>query len=109
MGEQKHINKVPPTVPGQSHENFVYVFFYESVCPLQGSKSPRSGKEGFGVKKNPFPTTPEKGVPSPKNPHFPCSALYGNGDFLAQSAFFYNGGKWGFFDSETFFSGFWGF
>ena len=27
MGEKKHINKIPPKIPGQSRENFVYVFF----------------------------------------------------------------------------------
>ena len=27
MGERKHINKIPPKIPGQSRENFVYVFF----------------------------------------------------------------------------------
>ena len=30
MGEKKHINKIPPKIPGQSRENFVYVFF--SLC-----------------------------------------------------------------------------
>ena len=29
-GEKKHINKIPPKIPGQSRENFVYVFF--SLC-----------------------------------------------------------------------------
>ena len=29
-GEEKHINKVPPKIPGQSRETFVYVFF--SLC-----------------------------------------------------------------------------
>ena len=27
MGEKKHINKIPPRIPGQSRENFFYVFF----------------------------------------------------------------------------------
>ena len=27
MGEKKHINKIPPKIPGQSPENFVYVLF----------------------------------------------------------------------------------
>ena len=26
-GGEKHINKVPQKIPGQSRENFVYVFF----------------------------------------------------------------------------------
>ena len=30
MGEKTHINKVPPKIPGQSREIFVYVFF--SLC-----------------------------------------------------------------------------
>ena len=30
MGEKKHINKIPPKIPGQSRENFVYAFF--SLC-----------------------------------------------------------------------------
>ena len=30
MGEKKHINKIPPKIPGQSRENFVYVSF--SLC-----------------------------------------------------------------------------
>ena len=32
MGEQKHINKVPPKIPEQFRENFVYVFFSLCVC-----------------------------------------------------------------------------
>ena len=27
FGGEKHINKVPPKIPGQFRENFVYVFF----------------------------------------------------------------------------------
>ena len=27
MGEKEHINKIPPKIPGQFHETFVYVFF----------------------------------------------------------------------------------
>ena len=27
MGDKKHINKIPPKMPGQSRENVVYVFF----------------------------------------------------------------------------------
>ena len=29
-GGEKHVNKIPPKIPGQSRENFVYVFF--SLC-----------------------------------------------------------------------------
>ena len=42
--------------------------YCEPADPLQGSKSPKAGKEGFRVKKLPFPVTPEKGVLSPKIP-----------------------------------------
>ena len=50
----------------------------ESVHPLQGSKSPKSGKEGFGVKKLPFPSVPEMGALSQKIPIFlvePCREM----------------------------------
>ena len=47
----------------------------------EGSKTPKSGKEGFGVKKHPFPL-PETSVSSQKNTHFPCGALQRNGDFI---------------------------
>ena len=30
MGEKKHISKIPPKIPGQSREHFVYGFF--SLC-----------------------------------------------------------------------------
>ena len=30
VGEKKHINKLPPKIPGQSREHFVYVFL--SLC-----------------------------------------------------------------------------
>ena len=49
----------------------------ESV-PLQGSKSPKSGKEGFGVKKLPFPSVPEMGALSQNIPIFlvePCREM----------------------------------
>ena len=83
----------------------------ESADPLQGSKSPKSGKEGFGVKKLPFPIVPEKGGLSPIIPISlqgatrkmgivglkpPFSGTIGNGSFF-------------FFDPETLFSRFWGF
>ena len=65
--------------------------------PLQGSKSPKSGKEGFGVKKLPFPSVPEMGALSQKIPvslhtstrrmgifrlKAPISGTLGNGSFL---------------------------
>ena len=56
------------------------------------SKSPKSGKEGFRVKKLPFPNAPEKGDLSKK-----------------KSTFFYRPpqGKWGFLDSNRPFLGHW--
>ena len=69
----------------------------ESVGTAQGSKSPKSGKEGFGVKKLPFPIASEKGALSRKIPisrvepcremgifrlKAPFSEAMGNGSFL---------------------------
>ena len=53
-----------------------------------GPNPPKSGKEGFGVKKLPFPSGFES-----QNPHFPCGALYRNGDFLTQSALSWGNGS----------------
>ena len=51
MGEKKHINKIPPKIPGQSREHFVYVFFL-IVCFFS---LPRFGSEIalFGSKSGP--------------------------------------------------------
>ena len=78
----------------------------EPVGPLQGSKSPKSGKEGFGVKKLPFPNSPEKGALSQKNPHFSTGLHKENGDFSTQSALFWGDGTWEFFDPEPSFPDF---
>ena len=48
----------------------LYVEGSEPPDPAQGSKPPKSGKEGFGVEKPPFPTAQEKGGLSQKNPIF---------------------------------------
>ena len=72
--------------------------------PLTGVKNPQIGKGGFRSQKTPISPHPRKGRPESKNPHFPCGALYRNGDFLTRDALFWGGGKWGFFDSETLFS-----
>ena len=69
----------------------------ESVCPLQGSKSPKSRKEGFGVQKPPFPTTPEKGALSQKIPIFLVVLCKEMAILLTQGPLFWGGGKWGFF------------
>ena len=52
----------------------------ESVRPLQGSKSPKLGKEGLEVKKLPFPSVPEMSALSQENPIFldnvePCREM----------------------------------
>ena len=79
-------------------------------CPLTGAKMPKIGKnEGFRSQKNPHFPPPQKRALRVKKSHFPCRALYRNGDFLTRSALFWGGGKWGFFDFETLFSRFWGF
>ena len=85
------------------------VYLRNAFAPYRGQNPQNREKRVSESKNPPFPTTPEKGAPSQKNPHFPCSALYRNGDFLTWSALFWGGGKWGFFDSETLLSRFWGF
>ena len=50
----------------RSAENFSE--FSESICPLQGPKSRKLGREGSRVKTPPFPATPEKGALSQKIP-----------------------------------------
>ena len=42
---------------------------WESVRPLQGPKSPTSGKEGFGVEKPQIRPNPQKGRLKSENPH----------------------------------------
>ena len=43
-GGEKHINKITPQIPGQSRENFVYVFF----CLCVFFRSPEKGVEFKG-------------------------------------------------------------
>ena len=71
----------------------VYCFsslWFRTRPPPTGVRITKSGNEGFGVKKLPFPSAPEKGALSQKFPHFPCGALYRNGDLLTQSALFWH-------------------
>ena len=42
--------------------------------PVQGSKSPKPGKEVFGVEKTPFSHQRGKGQFESENPRFPCGA-----------------------------------
>ena len=56
-----HIFEAPRGVGLRNFSFFSRIF-------RQGSESPESEREGLGVKKPPFPTTPEKGVPSQKSP-----------------------------------------
>ena len=72
--------------------------------PCTGAKIPKIRKRGFRSRKTPISPHPRNGRFESKNPHFPCGALYGHGDFLTRSTLFWGGGKWGFFDSETLFS-----
>ena len=65
----------------------------ESVRPLQGPKSPKSGKEGFGVKNLPFPSGAEMGALSEKKK--PLSLWSSPVE------------EWGFFDSKRPFLGHW--
>ena len=63
----------------------------EPADPLQGSKSTKPGKEGFGVKKTPISGRPRKGRFESKNPHF--STKY----FWTQNALFWGDRKSEFF------------
>ena len=69
----------------------------ESVRPVQGPKTPKSEKEGFGVEKPPFPPTPEMGVSSRKTPISIQGTTRKMGIFLARNAHFWGGGKMGVF------------
>ena len=79
--------------------------------PYRGRNPKTAGKEGFGVKKPPFPTTPEKGALSQKIPIFlvecsvlemgifwpraPFSGVVGNGGFLTPKPSFPDFGDFG--------------
>ena len=100
-GPQKQMFADSPLVLRIRKETGVYPC--ESIPPLQGSKSPKSGKEGFGVKKLPFASAPQVGASSQKIPIFlvePCremgilwleasiSGALGNGSFLTPKPLF---------------------
>ena len=72
-------SREPKTGAQTSHQSLCLVSsFWENnlfpfkccqrVGPVQGSKSPKSGKEGFGDQKLPFPNASEKGDLSQKAP-----------------------------------------
>ena len=68
------LGKRTENLPSNIHR--IYHFQKLKICeragPAQGSKSPKLGKEGFGVEKAPSPTNPEKGNLSQKIPFFRC-------------------------------------
>ena len=70
--------------------------------PPSGVKSPKSGKEGLGVKKTPI-SPHRKGHFESKNSHFHCGfqGLFGSEPFLGWL-------EMGVFDSETLLFRFWG-
>ena len=75
--------------------------------PLTGVKIPKIGKRGSQSQKTPISHHPRKGrSESKKKSPFLYRALQGKWGFLTQSALFWGGGKWGFFDSETSFPDF---
>ena len=84
---------------------FIKPMRWEFVCPSQGPKSPKSAKEGFGVKKTAIPHHSRKGRSESKNPHFYTEHYKESGACLTRNTLFWGGGKWFFlFDSETLFS-----
>ena len=86
----------PPNLEGESSAPK-----FGGVWIFRGSEIPEVGKGGLQSQKINISHHPRKGCSESKNPHFPSSALYRNGDFFTQSALFWGGGKWGFLDSET--------
>ena len=78
----------------------------ESVRPLQGSKSSKSGKDGFGVKKLPFPSVPEMGALSKQTPISLVEPSREMGIFLLKAPVSGTLGNGSFFDPETLFSRF---
>ena len=46
-GGEKHINKIPPKIPGPSGENFVYVFFLYVFFLLTTARSPQKSPTGI--------------------------------------------------------------
>ena len=100
-GPKKSTEQVLGVCPPVLQELVLCVPFLHRSCkrvgPVQGSKSPKSGKEGFRVRKPPFPHAPEKGDLSQKIPislqgstrkmgifrlKVPFSGALGNGSFL---------------------------
>ena len=67
------------------------------------------GKEGFGVKKLPFPSAPEKAVLSHKIPTFLVEPCKDRNGFFESKRSFLEHWKMGVFDPETLFARFWGF
>ena len=63
-----------------------------SLAPYR-ARNPKNREKRVSESKTPIPRHPGKGRTESKNPHFPCSALYRNGDFLTQSALFLWGGR----------------
>ena len=64
--------------------------------PLTGVKIPKIRKRGFRGRKTPISPCPRKGHFESKNPHFPCVALYRNGDVLPRNTLLWGGGNVGF-------------
>ena len=91
----KRILGTPAGCPWDTRQDKLY--FCESVRPVQGPKTPKSGKEGFGVEKPPFPPHPRNGRFESKNPHFPCGAVCRNGDFFDSKHPFLGWGEMGVF------------
>ena len=83
-----------------------FLFFFLGIhLPPTGQNSHNREKRVSESKKN-ISYSPRKGRSKSKNPHFPWSALYRNGDFFDSEHPFLGWQKMGVFDSETLFSRF---
>ena len=72
------------------------------------TKSPKTGKEGFGAKRPPWPATPAKRGSESKDAHLYTGHHRENGAFLTRNTLFCFPGWWamGLLDSETLFPDF---
>ena len=107
LWERKHstlVSTLSQALPGSTHTCVA-----NPSALYRGQKPQNREKRGFRSRKTPISPHPRKGCFESKNPHFYTRHHKENGGFLTRNAHFWGGGKWGFFDSETLFSRFWGF
>ena len=78
----------------------------KASAPYRGRNRQNREKRVSGSKKLPFSQCPRNGRFESKNPHFSTGLHEKNGDFLTQSAHFWDTGKWEFLTPKPSFPGF---